>query len=137
VGLLVFTLLCILINKRPLGDLLLMIFGALVIVVLIGYYLVRPAVLRKREQDRQAEEAFEALERREAEHRAPWEDYSRSDGNDWVVGIERRVPGDPEPLQDREMYRFEGGPPKDITRQLDAEGDAITQAARFNSARSG
>lgn len=117
-GVVLFCAIAVLINRRPIGDIILMIVGGLAVLITAGYYIAQYRTRGRREA--------------EAEQSQQWTSYSRADGNDWVVGIERR--GHFLQLENREMYRFPDST-VNVPDRLDAEGDAIARAADFNGRR--
>lgn len=127
VGLVVLCTLGILINRRPIGDIILMIVGSIALLSTIGHYLVLHWARQRR--------VTEAAQARRDEADAVWSSYSRLDGADWVIGVERLPRGDlARRIDNWEMYRWPDGPPN-LNERLDAEGEAIARAADFNGRR--
>lgn len=123
----VFCLLGILINKRPIGDLVLMVVGALALIATVVHYVARSVAESRREQRAEAQ--------RTEDWTTSWSYYSEPQGADhWVVGIERRTKGG-RLIGDRINMATLGS--DDTEAQIEAEGQAIRRAAQANQARTG
>lgn len=115
-GLVVVCLFGILINKRPLGDIVLMVVGGLTIVGTAGYYLVQAAHRR--------------ADRADVED-ATWVMYSRPllGQSFHEVGVEKRTRHGRVLLTDPEVVKLPRG---DRDAILEAEGDMTFRAAEYN-----
>lgn len=117
-GLLVFCVLGILINRRPLGDIVLMVLGGLVVVWLAGCYIGEAMRNRAAERARQRDAAVK------------WEMYSRPIlGQSFhEVGVER-VTEHGRMLNRERAHKIPRGDSQAI---LEAEGEMILRATDYN-----
>jgi hypothetical protein len=132
-GLLVFTVLGILVNRRPFGDIALMVFGGLVIIGVVLYYVIgsarRSAAERRRrarEERRQAEEDA----RRMYEEMARWESFTRDDGAVFQAGVHRVPRGGFPAFSERVLSDLPADAP--LLQRIEKEGEAIARAREFN-----
>lgn len=117
----------ILINRRPLGDIVLMVVGGLAIVGLAVYYAAQ--TLRRRRVER------EQAQREQMARETPWKPFSRPvlGTSFWEVGVERVTPHGLV-LKREEAFKLPRGAQEEI---LDAEGEMLLRAGDYNERKVG